>query len=332
MSATQPTYRVTRKLADGSVKVYRYTRAAKRRTEAATGSLGAMIAAYRASPEWRDLKPRTASQYMTYLAVLESPMLLAQPASALKRGAILALRDSVAAGRGSQAANVFVRVASALFAWGLGREVVEANPAARIKRLPGGHLPAWSDADYAHAVAHLIEPLRRAVVLGRYTGQRRGDLIAMRWSQYDGKRITVAQEKRRNGSNNQPLRIPAPAALRGELDRWRVGVAEDSHILLTPLGRPWIDTYLSRLLGEALAAIGMPHKNVHGLRKLAAASLAEAGASTHEIAAVTGHSTLAMIELYTRSAQQGRLADAAMHKLEAPARNAARKMRNAKKT
>jgi integrase len=53
-----------------------------------------------------------------------------------------------------------------------------------------------------------------------------------------------------------------------------------------------------------------------GLRKATAAALAEAGASTHEIAAVTGHTSLEEIERYTRAARKKKLADAAMAKLK----------------
>jgi integrase len=58
--------------------------------------------------------------------------------------------------------------------------------------------------------------------------------------------------------------------------------------------------------------------NVHGLRKLAATAtaLAEAGCTPHEIAAVTGHKSLAMVELYTRSAAQERLTLTAIGRLE----------------
>jgi integrase len=56
--------------------------------------------------------------------------------------------------------------------------------------------------------------------------------------------------------------------------------------------------------------------SVHGLRKLAATALAEAGCSVHEIAAVTGHKTLAMVALHTASVQQKTLAEAAITRLE----------------
>jgi len=54
----------------------------------------------------------------------------------------------------------------------------------------------------------------------------------------------------------------------------------------------------------------------HGLRKSAAARLAEAGCSIEEIAAITGHKTLAMIQHYTKEAEQKKLAANAMAKME----------------
>jgi integrase len=48
------------------------------------------------------------------------------------------------------------------------------------------------------------------------------------------------------------------------------------------------------------------------LRKAAARRLAEAGCTTHEIAAITGHASLSEIQRYTKAVEQARLARAAM--------------------
>jgi integrase len=50
------------------------------------------------------------------------------------------------------------------------------------------------------------------------------------------------------------------------------------------------------------------------LRKATARRLAEAGCTTHEIAAITGHATLSEVQRYTKAANQIRLARAAMDK------------------
>lgn len=65
-----------------------------------------------------------------------------------------------------------------------------------------------------------------------------------------------------------------------------------------------------------MADIGMPGLSIHGLRKLAATALAQIGCTPHEIMAVTGHTTLAMVELYTKSVQQEGLAGSAITRLD----------------
>jgi hypothetical protein len=107
-----------------------------------------------------------------------------------------------------------------------------------------------------------------------------------------------------------------------KLDSWRPSVVDLSGqprgtILTTDSGEPWADTNLSAQLNIYLAKIPgfPPGRNVHGLRKLAAASLAQAGCSPHEITAITGHRTLAMVEFYTKSVSQEQAAESAVAKL-----------------
>lgn len=330
VTARASEYTVKRTLADGTVKSYRYNRA--KEPTRPVDTMSALISAYRSSPEWAGLKQISRKNYQVYIGVWEaSRILLACPVADIRRRQVLALRDAVAAQRGPAAANVFMRTTSVLLKWAVEREWIELNPIAGTKRLPGGHLRAWTDAEYHRAVKALPEHLRRAVVLARLTGQRRGDLMAMRWSAYDGAHVLVQQQKGRNGASRPPLRIPASTVLRRELDAWRGDAPPTAPILTTVSGGAWRRTYLSTELGEALTKIGpdLAGLNVHGLRKLAAASLAEAGCSTHEIAAITGHRTLAMVELYTASARQRQLADAAGRRMDGPAKRPAKDLRNA---
>jgi integrase len=182
--------------------------------------------------------------------------------------------------------------------------------------LPGGHLLAWTAEEADHATAELPPELARVVVLARYTGQRRGDLIGMTWRAYDGRAIRLVQEKGRQTTERTPIVIPVHPALKTALDEWsqtRTGF----HILTSRSGQPWTRNHLTHEMRAELLRLGMrPGLNVHGLRKLAATSLAEAGCTTHEIAAVTGHKSLAMVQLYTASAAQERMAEAAIVRLK----------------
>ncbi|HXW23074.1 MAG TPA: integrase, partial [Rhodomicrobium sp.] len=51
------------------------------------------------------------------------------------------------------------------------------------------------------------------------------------------------------------------------------------------------------------------------LRKAAARRLADAGATEHEIAAITGHESLREVERYAKGASQARLAKSAQAKV-----------------
>ena len=297
---------VRKRMADGTVKEYRYGPHQARPGRYVDGSLAALIIAYKRSPEWLGLAEASRRTYQVYLRVLEaSPH---TPVAAITRKHILGLRDVIAMQRGNGASTGFLRAASALFNWALDREWITHTPMHRVKKLDGGTLPAWTEDQAVEALRRLPEHLRRVVVLAWHTGQRRGDLVRLRWSDYDGHAIRLTQQK-----TGAAMVLPVPAELRVELDAWK-REARSVTILADSKGKPWDATYLSSAMGRALARIGMPGLNVHGLRKLRAAELADAGATTHEIAAITGHRTLGMVAHYTRSADQQRLAVAAVNR------------------
>lgn len=298
---------VKKRLADGTVKTYRY--ASHRPRHAAADTIGALVEAYRRSPEFgrKHASTRAADERgFKYLSAFW-PLQVAE----FKRRVVFDLRDELANDRGPAAANRFVRSVASLFAWAARRDRADHNPTLGIDTLPGGEWRAWTAAEFERIVPALPECLRRAAVLARYTGQRRADLIAMKWSAYDGEVIRLRQQK-----TGVALVIPVSSELRTELDTWRAGPVvplPERTILTTPSGTPWTGMYLSQALGRALVGVDRG-LNMHGFRKLAAAELAEAGCSEKEIAAITGHRTLAMVQHYTKSADQERLALAAVNR------------------
>ena len=84
----------------------------------------------------------------------------------------------------------------------------------------------------------------------------------------------------------------------------------------TDRGRAFSPERFGTWIANVCRAAGVPEGfSAHEPRKSAARRLAEAGASTHEIAAITGHKTLKEIERYTEAADCTRNAEAAMRKL-----------------
>ena len=86
--------------------------------------------------------------------------------------------------------------------------------------------------------------------------------------------------------------------------------------LLTQKGAPFSAAGFTAWFVARAQDAGLADRSPHGLRKAAARRLAEAGCSTHQIAAITGHKTLSEVETYTRDADQEHLADSAMDRLE----------------
>jgi integrase len=298
---------VRKRLADGTIRTYTYVRRSNAApTPHAADSIVALIAAWQRSPEWDRLSDKRKSVCEIYLRPFKP--IGHKPAKWLRRRDIREMRDLAYQGRPG-AANGFVNVVSAMMAWAVKADRIDFNPARGIPPYPSGHLPAWTQAQADQAIEELPEHLRRLVLMALYTGQRRGDLCRLAWSNYDGARIRLTQ-----GKTKTPLVIPAHATLKVAMDTWpRVATT----ILVNSQGRPWQPDNVSAGLKYALEKLGFPAGwNVHGLRKLAATNLAEAGCSAHEIAAITGHKSLAQISLYTAGADQERMATAAIVRLQ----------------
>ncbi len=89
-------------------------------------------------------------------------------AARIERKQITDIRNALAQARGNGAATGFVRAASALFGWALENGWLKTSPTVKMKRLKGGHLPAWTAQEAERAIAELPEHLRRAVLLALY--------------------------------------------------------------------------------------------------------------------------------------------------------------------
>lgn len=120
--------------------------------------------------------------------------------------------------------------------------------------------------------------------------------------------IQVTQQK-----TGTSLSIPIHSTLKAEIDRWP---KDNMTFLVTASGKPFSPVGFSNWFSECAAQAGLPkHSSPHGLRKAASRWLAEAGCSSLEIAAITGHASLREVERYTKSAAQHRLAKAAISSL-----------------
>jgi integrase len=94
-----------------------------------------------------------------------------------------------------------------------------------------------------------------------------------------------------------PLHPELATAVATETDRLTV--------LITEAGKPFTPNRFHMRFKGWVKAAGLPDgRSPHGLRKAAATRLATAGCTSHQIAAITGHKTLAEVERYTKAADQ----------------------------
>lgn len=149
---------------------------------------------------------------------------------------------------------------------------------------------------------------RLAFTLLLYTGQRRSDVVRMGPADVRNGNLHIKQKK-----TKAELIIPIHPALQREIDLWR---GEAQVYLLGTRGRPLSENGFYNVFKDWCREAGLPERcSPHGLRKAVARRLAEAGCSTHEIAAITGHKTLAEVGRYTRAASQPTMAKSGVDKL-----------------
>jgi integrase len=296
---------VKRRLVDGTVKEYTYER--KPPAPRFPGNtVTALIERFRRTPTWVGYAANTKAGYEMAFKVLERRG--GTLVQSVTRADLIDTYNGLALRYPAKARN-FIAYTRALFAHAVDIEWIDTNPALRIKTVSIGNWTAWTPAQAKVALDRLPEHLRRVVILALYTGQRRGDLIAMGWTAYDGASIRLVQQK-----TKRALVIPVHPALKTELDSWE---RKATTILVNSKERPWGGSALSHSMSAALDALGLPEDlNMHGIRKLSGRNLAEAGCSAFEVMAVLGHRSLAHAQLYTESADQERLAGAAIVRLQ----------------
>lgn len=211
-------------------------------------------------------------------------------------------------------ANALLTTLRLLLNYGMKRGMVKDNQAllvdpTRYKKKP--YRP-WSDKEIDIMTGPEAGDGALPVLLGLYTAQRRGDVLAMKWTAYDGETIAVKQSK-----TGTELAIPVHPILRAALD---MEPRRSEYICTRPDGKPWRASHFSHSFAKARERLGLSDSlHFHGLRHTAASRLAEAGCSHAEIQAITGHKTIAMVAHYASGAKQKTLSAQAIARLPSQA-------------
>ncbi len=261
-----------------------------------------LIAKYLASPEYLALADSTQADYAKTCALIEEA-LGPEPFRYTTRGMLKDLRDDYAAT--PRKAHKVKQMASRLYSWADEGELVPEgfNPARGFKRLQrkGGdkEIVPWSEQEIAWVLERAAAPVKTAILLALYTGQRRRDVIAMTWQQWQGDIVRV-----RTAKTHQLIDMPCHPVLKAHLEELRQGPVvpfPTGPICLRGDGRAWpSDNALSGAVRRVVEAHPrVPnHRSMHGLRYAAAGRMEAGGATIAAIEAVLGHRTFKMAMKY----------------------------------
>lgn len=219
------------------------------------------------------------------------------PLEAVQTRDLLAARESLRKGRTAATVNRYVASIRRLYSvavreWG----ACPANPAAGLSSLrePGGRI-RWLDKEerdnlLRECAASKNPDLHCAVLVSLSTAMRRGELMRLEWRDVDlvaGLLTVRAENSKTNTGRVIPLSAPALAALRARRPS-----------ATAPRVFPFAVDHFRSAFTEALNRANIVNFHWHDLRHTAASMLAMEGATPLDIAAFTGHTTLAMVKRY----------------------------------
>lgn len=301
---------IRKKLADGSVREYRYMKRAPTRTATAPATMGELCEAYLVSAKYKKtIAPRTQAFYKSIIDRIRLDW-GAHAIADIKPSDIQQIKN---AWQDQPAkANGMLAVLSILFNFGMRNNLCLTNPAANPGRLPAPKRTEIWQRDAEERVLTAFRPrLKLAFHLLLYTLQRPSDVLEMhrdRVTERDSRLFIALKQAKTGVLVDVPVHATLAPLLRARLDEKFGG----SLLVPSPTGKPWSRRNFSRAwdhdlaiasqrLSRELLALGMTeedaqqelkarHRQRRAIRRTGIVRLAEAGATTPQIAAISGHS------------------------------------------
>jgi len=257
-----------------------------------------LIASYRHSNRWLNLKTRTRADYEKVHAYLEEKIGRRDVTRLTRKDVI----DAQEANRHrTRFANYIPQVMSVLCEHAINIGWLAQNPARGVDRLrtPDDriqpHVP-WTD-DAVGKWRTEAAPLPRLIFeIGVGSVQRPSDWTKFRWSDYDGTELKITQ-----GKTDKHLYLPCTENLRAALD----GTPKNGLTILTRRdGRPLPYRRMAQIMLDERKRLDVVTHDLHALRYRGVMELAWAGCDDDEIASYSGQSSKEMIIKYAGIARQ----------------------------
>jgi integrase/recombinase XerD len=280
---------------------------------AATGSFGYLCLMYYASATFRRLDPATQSWRRRALDLICEKH-ADKPIASLESKHIRKLRDEMVDHPASSKKRL--KALHALFRWAVEEDEAPHDPTLGVKPISylekGYHTWTPEEIESFEQRHSIGTKARLAMALMLYAACRREDVVRLGPQHIHNGRLQYTQAK---NEHRNPVKIDIP--LHPNLSRI-VESSSSQHLtfLVTEHGRPFTHKGFGIRFKDWCYQAGLPHCSSHGLRKAAATRLAEMGATSQEIMAITGHKSLKEVERYTEEARKPKLADSGMSKLK----------------
>lgn len=283
----------------------------------ALGSLSAAIGAYYTDTSFLVLAESSRAMRRRILERLRTGH-GDKPLASLERRHITALL----AKQKPFAAHNWLKTTRGLMKFAVAVGLRKDDPTEDIERakVQAGRIHTWDEAEIAQfeAVHPIGTKARLAMALLLHSGQRRSDIVRLGPQHIRDGILYVRQQKIGMAKRDEVLEIPVHPELGHIIAATPTGALA---FLVTESGKPYTANGFGNKMREWCDAAELPQCSSHGLRKAICRRLAEAGCSAPQIAAISGHKTLAEVQRYIEAANQRKLARDAMGHLT-PAENA----------
>lgn len=208
-------------------------------------------------------------------------------------------------------AQTYLSVMRALFAFAKDSGLIKIDPTEGVKarqhETDGYHTWTLDEVALYQGRHPTGTQARLALDIMLYTGLRRSDAI-----RFGRQHIKNGAMNIRAGKNHAEITIPILPPLARSIEATDTG---DMVFLKNARGEPWKNISFGYWFRKRCDEAGLTHCTAHGLRKAGATMAANNGASTFELTAMFGWSSVKMAEIYTRKADRVRLAERAANRL-----------------
>jgi integrase len=280
---------------------------AQRKVERAAETVAELVEEY--LEKWAWPRKRSATEDERQLRKDVIPAWGTRKAKDITRRDVIALLDRIV-DRGSPiAANRALAVIRKLFNWALSRDIVATSPCAAVKA-PGKErrrdrvlnadevVRLWRALDDPEAP---VSPAIRLVLkLQLVTAQRKGEVIAAAWSEFDlDERVWTIPAAR--SKNAMPHRVPLSPLALAVLAQAEAGQGGEWLFPSSRTGRPITDEALNHAMRRFRSRLGTASDvTPHDLRRSAASHMTSIGISRLVVSKILNHAEPGVTAVYDR--------------------------------